>query len=430
MDLLSRDPGSRLALAAVFGVALAVWLLANSAGPEPARRLEGPSTNRDDAVRTTEVMAEEGGSNAAERQGEAAGPNEAGVDGSQKPWPLGLDGSVLAALEWIVQNQDADGGWSGDASAPDRTGADHAPPGGADDRLRFTALALLCLSSSGETSIGGRYRTAVRRGLRFLSRAQKPSGRFGTAVGDRSSMRIHACATAAVIDEYALTGSRGMRVTAQSSVEYMHGSQRPYRAWRAGWKGSATDLETACWVALANETAKFAGLEADCATSLRHAARRGVSRVTRSSSHDADSASQGGVEASRELLLGALSSQRGLALRVLLPTAPGEPDQDQTYLEACAERLLANEAERASSGEDTDLVGWYFGTIASFRVGGRHWREWRGTVLPRVQQGQRESGSWNPTERGEPRLAATALRCLTLQVPYRWGRWGMRYRTK
>ena len=75
---------------------------------------------------------------------------------------------------------------------------------------------------------------------------------------------------------------------------------------------------------------------------------------------------------------------------------------------------------------------WYYGTLAMYQVGGKHWVRWHKALVPAVRDNQRMDGgvglyrgSWDPVgpwglEGG--RVASTAMMVMCLEVSHRHGR--------
>jgi len=78
---------------------------------------------------------------------------------------------------------------------------------------------------------------------------------------------------------------------------------------------------------------------------------------------------------------------------------------------------------------------WYYGTLAMFQMGGKHWKDWNSamkkTLLPNQRKGgpldgsvKDVDGSWDPSEWSDEnkggRVYTTALGALSLEVYYRY----------
>jgi hypothetical protein len=76
-----------------------------------------------------------------------------------------------------------------------------------------------------------------------------------------------------------------------------------------------------------------------------------------------------------------------------------------------------------------DYYYWFYGSMAMFQIGGKHWKKWREAVLEALLSHQREDGcekgSWDPLgawgEEGG-RVYTTALAVLALESAYRYTR--------
>ena len=82
-------------------------------------------------------------------------------------------------------------------------------------------------------------------------------------------------------------------------------------------------------------------------------------------------------------------------------------------------------AARPDWGE-RDFAAWYWGSLATFQMGGARWRVWNERLKPALVDNQREGGaldgSWDPAGRhwGRGRVSSTALGAMCLEVYYRY----------
>lgn len=119
------------------------------------------------------------------------------------------DRAVLAALNWLQREQQADGSWKGSQEI--------ATP-------MMTALALLAYLGHGETPASAGYGTNIGKAILWLRENQEESGLFR---GRDSRNFTHPVATLALTEAYGVTLDREIRAAAEKAVARMIKGQRP-----------------------------------------------------------------------------------------------------------------------------------------------------------------------------------------------------------
>lgn len=223
------------------------------------------------------------------------------------------------------------------------------------DDVGATGLALLAFLGASYADWGAQpYARSVRRGLRFLTVSQRRDGRIGTRLGD------HAIATLALCEAYTMTRNPRYRRPAQCALDYAAFARNPAGVWGRAPRGGKTSTLVTGWMVMALKAGSFAGLSID--PSALAGARDWMGSVD-----------GGAVAAFTRMLLGEESEPPYLAI------------------DSCS-----------------DMTELYFGTLATFRVGGESWRSWKqglGGILR--EQRYDEAGS-------------TALRALCSQLYHRY----------
>ena len=156
--------------------------------------------------------------------------------------------AVLDALNWIVQHQLPDGGWSFDHTTGPGAFRKTAGPGEARQaRFGATAMAILPLLGAGQTHLEGeaKFKEAIRRGLKYLVENQKrvalPGGEVGGSFFEpEGNMYSHGLATIAICEAYAMTKDRDLLYPAQAAINFIvYAQDETTGGWRyasASWR--------------------------------------------------------------------------------------------------------------------------------------------------------------------------------------------------
>jgi hypothetical protein len=118
----------------------------------------------------------------------------------------------------------------------------------------------------------------------------------------------------------------------------------------------------------------------------------------------------------------------GVFARVLL----GEDPRKDATIRKGADLMAKLPPVWNPSDGSIDMYYWYYGTLAMFQVGGRHWQAWHRAMIPAILQTQRKDtdhcgykGSWDPIGPWGPdggRVYSTALMAMCCEVLYRYAR--------
>lgn len=319
------------------------------------------------------------------------------------------EAAVAKALHWMALHQHSAGNWSLDR---------FHKVGGCDGECRHrgnmasdagaTALVLQAMLGAGQTHRAGMYQEVVSHGLQYLLSIQRPNGDL-TGEGHRQAgMYVHALATIALCDAYALTGDERLREPAELAVDYLCDAQHAAGGWRYT-SGEQGDLSVTGWQLMALHTARAAGLEVD-GTVLGRASRFLDSVATdRLGSQYAYLPGRGPSPA---------MTAEGLLSRMYLGWKRDQPGL------ATGVRELAR--KHPPNPRDSNIYYWYYATQVFHHWGGTEWRDWNEQVADilvatQVQSGH-AMGSWEPKDpHGSQggRLYMTALATCTLEVYYR-----------
>lgn len=301
--------------------------------------------------------------------------------------------SVLAALRWLQNNQEADGSWKSPRSS-------HA----------VTGLALLAFLAHGETADSADFGATVGKGLGFLVAALDSQG----FVPGRN-MYAQAIVTLALCEGYALTGSPSLRGPAENAVRVLLAAQRVSKTnpqHTGGWRytPTATDADTSLtgWAIMALEAASHAGLDVP-RESLQSAGdylwkMRGQAGFGYSSAGDNP-------------------NMTAVATFCLQFLGFAEDHRLKTALDLLKKQEVSWEQAKGSYV----LYGWYYTTLAMFQGGGSYWESWNQQIARTMIDAQADDGSWPapPQSTGEASLGglpvySTALGAMILETYYRY----------
>jgi len=322
------------------------------------------------------------------------------------------ESAVRAALKWLAANQAADGRWRaarfGAGSEQNVLGRNRYNAGSRAD-TGITGLTLLAMLGSGHTHRDGEHSESVRRGLEFLLRSQRADGNLDGPATTYAQMYCHAMATFALSEAYGMTADERLRKPVARAIQYTIDSQNPSSG---GWRyvpGDPGDTSQLGWQLMALKSAQLSGIETPQDT------RDGMIRFLRSVSggqHGGLSRYRPGERISRPMTAEALASWQFLGM----PRAHPASDEAGDYIL----QELPGQAE-------ANFYYWYYATLATYQLGGRHWEKWNEAMQRTLLKLQRtsgpEAGSWDPdTVWGGygGRVYTTALGALCLEVYYRF----------
>ncbi len=320
--------------------------------------------------------------------------------------------AVRAALQWLADNQAADGRWAVGLHEGGREryilGRDRDGAGGQAD-TGITGLALLAMLASGHTHQDGIYRDNVRRGLEFLLRGQATDGGLSGQAGTYASMYCHAMATFALSEAYGMTGDHRLEGAVRSAIGYTISAQNHSSG---GWRynpGDDGDTSLLGWQLMALKSGELAGIP------ISEHTRQGALRYLNAAS----SGQHGGLAAYRPVERPSRPmTAEALACRQFLGTGP----------HAAAAREAAQYLLDELPGEgEKNFYYWYYGTLAMYSLQGDQWQRWNAALQTVLLRTQRKSGpatgSWDPdTVWGGygGRVYTTAMATLSLEVYYRY----------
>jgi hypothetical protein len=342
-----------------------------------------------------------------------------------------IERALTSGLAWLTRQQRKAGNWKLHTGYPDPA----VTPTFKSD-TGATALALLVLLGDGNTPFEGKYKDNVARGMKWLRGIQKVNGDFldDSELGRQVAYYVHAQATIAICEGYAMTQDREYRECAEKAVQFLIDSQHPTEG---GWRyqpqdiDSMGDLSVTSWAAMALHSARMANIEVpieifgkvsrfvDSTESKNKALFKTGSRYRYLPSDDPTSFSPGMTSA-------------GLLARQWL----GWQKDDVAMTDGV--RYLLSEKLKPEWGSKRNVYEWYYTAQTLHNIGGPQWKTWFDHVQTLIVDNQRRRGSrkaptdvlgsWSPNNPpGSPkeyahkagRLYLTTMCLLILETPYR-----------
>lgn len=321
--------------------------------------------------------------------------------------------AIDLGLDFLARAQDPDGAWRSRAFVLNHRDFDprNAGMGNAEWDIAMTGLSVLAFVSSGHTPDQGDHQDVVRRGVDWLKARVIDYGKFETVSGHY--MYGHAIATQALCEAFAYTDDPSLGAAAQLALDYiafaqdLNGGGWRYDARQAG------DTSVVGWVVMALNAGFKANLEV---VGFRDAIRF-LDAVTMPGYYQVGYTHRPGL-ANENLRLTAA----GMTSRLFLGQEAHMPK-----IAMPAWRLI----EHVPTKHNPDFYYWYYGTLALFQVGGKHWKTWNKALkeslleLQETNRGSAYAGSWPPDRAygGQGgRIYQTTLGILMLTTYYRYDR--------
>lgn len=375
-----------------------------------ACRLEGGSPTHPEGGPQTVATAEKAKQPAVKAKEGGLAPS-AQVPVAAAPAPNAREAHARA-LAWLAAHQEADGHWS----AGEQSKVNH---------IGTTGLALLALQSGGATMSHGEHAQAIARGVSWLITQQDADlGLIGQRVG-HSFQYDHAIATQALCVALAGAPSEQLRNAGQQAVNFISRSRNPYGAWRYDYPPTGeSDTSVTGWMIEAISAARRAGLTIDDQGFV--GAAQWIDEVTDPATGRVGYDSIGSSSSRITGLNDQFPTQNHEAMTasgMLTRMNAGQTASANPMLSKHEDLLLKKLPEWAPAQQMVDEYYWYFGSLATRRLGGQGWEAWRKAGQAALLQGQcgqgADMGSWDPVGPwafSGGRVYATALNALSLST--------------
>jgi hypothetical protein len=314
------------------------------------------------------------------------------------------ESAVEAALLWLARHQDADGHWD-----------TRKLEGGEQYNEGVSGLALLAFLGAGYTHKSGKFADNVNRAINWLVKQQDAKGGFA-----RPSHKFgyqHAICGLALAEAYGMSQDPRLQEPAQKAVDHTIAHQAAYSGWRYTEKEPA-DTSVTGWFVMQLKSAKIAGLKVD-----------GIGFQGASKFLDSVTGKEGTTAYMPDRGATQIMTAVGLVCRQFMGTPNTDP-----LLEKGADYLLKTELPKWEHTDYGCFYYWYYGTLATFQMGGKRWETWNTPLKKTLVDNQRKGGpldgsaqdvdgSWDLVgnlEKRAGRAYSTAMGALCLEVYYRY----------
>ena len=353
----------------------------------------------------------------------------------------GTEESIEAGLDFLARHQFPDGHWSINELPP---GVNYENPGLSPTMSSDTAatgLALLTYLGGGYDHLTDKYRSVVRRGVKWLIKNQAENGDLFSKNGGNSFCHFysHGIATIALCEAYGLTQDKMLREPARKAVEYIVNTQQkfdPQTGRGGGWRykvdenGRSTESDTSVtgWQLMALKSAQMAGFDVPQETFDQIKSWLKTAQIQDKPGQYAYNPFAANNDQQRH---GRLPSRTMTAEAMLMLMYMGEGRDAQGMAEG-AEYIIEAPPQLGGDTEDTmrNSYYWYYASQAMFQMRGDYWNRWnehfrKVADATQIKEGQ-AAGSWHPMSptpdrwgQHGGRLTVTALHLLMLEVDYR-----------
>ena len=326
---------------------------------------------------------------------------------------------VASALEWLAKHQEPDGHWDS---------VKYQAQDGARCDTAATGMAVLAFLGAGNTDRRGQYKDNVKRAIEWIIKQQKEDGCiYPGANGKETSYGpgyFHAICGLALTEDYGMSKSAFVKDAAQKAVNYsvnvhQDGAGSEKKGWRYE-KKSAGDISVSGWFTMQLKSARISGLVVP------------------------QEAFAGAIAFIDSVEVKGQPGDPYSGHRYKYQPASAAPSPMQTMIGCTARMFLGWPREEllpaitwavekhglpswGANGESVDWYYMYYGTMATFQMGGDLWDKWNKAMCPMLLDHQRldgdEKGSWDPTGSyaNLGRVWSTANGALCMEIYWRIG---------
>lgn len=307
-----------------------------------------------------------------------------------------IDVAISKALDHLAKRQNPSGAWSLE---------------GQGEATSATSLAVMAFLAAGHVPGEGPYDLHIQRGVRWVLDQQQANGMFVRERG-HGPMYSHGISTLMLAEVAGMTDdalAERCRDALKKAVRVILSAQliRKDRGSQGGWRyhpaSTDSDLSVTGWQLLALRAAKNLG----CDVPAEH------------------------IDAAVEYVKRCSTRNRGFGYQPSSGSSPTRAGTGILCLEICGvhhspEALGAADAllqDPLRADQEWFFYGVYYCTIGMFQVGGKHWEQSKGHLIPLLLNLQAEDGSWSGRqgqERGLGTVYATSLAVLALSAEYQY----------
>jgi hypothetical protein len=305
-----------------------------------------------------------------------------------------LDEAVTRGLEWLAQQQNADGSFGG---------------GRFGRNVAVTALACIAFMGDGHLPGRGPYGEQVRRGLEYILTHSAETGLIATD-GSNGPMYGHGFATLFLGELYGMTQGGGdtrqserLRDALVRACRLIERTQNEEGGWRYNPVPYDADISVTITQVMALRSARNAGLEVP-----KEVIDRAVEYVRKAQNPD------GGF---RYQLDSGLSAWPRSAAGVATLYYAGIY-QDQAIDRGLAYLGVNAMPDSPGRAETHYWYGQYYVAQAMYLAGGESWAKWWPAAKRELLERQQPTGAWNDPSVGP--AYGTAMALIVLQMPKRY----------
>ena len=300
--------------------------------------------------------------------------------------------SVMAALRWLRDHQEADGSWGTGYEAQ-------------------SALAVLCFLGHGETPDSDDFGSTVSKGISYLTSIVGPNG-----IVKSQSMYCQGAVTLALAEAYGMTQSPLAREPLARAISAILSSQQAKKTekidvggWRYTPSSADSDVSITGWLIMGLKSARLAGLSIpDDAFEL--ASKYLWNCYTPLGGFGYNGPAQGYATTA----VGALCQQF---------LGHADDKRIKKALDYYKDKKV-DWANPPAAGPWSALYAWYYATQAMFQGGGAYWEHWNKEISRALVKAQSSDGHWDVPGKGAEAsyglVYSTTLCCLMLEVYYRY----------
>jgi len=319
--------------------------------------------------------------------------------------------AVMNALEWLRDNQGANGSWGKEGRSGGNTG--------------YTGLALLTFLAHGETPASADFGSTVAKGIRYIVENQDARGVFRPA-GSHTSYG-HAMATYALAEAYTMTGNILLKQPLERGVKIIMDGQMDNGGYDYDYKlETRNDLSVGAWHVQALKASRIALPDDPQIKKYLNSAMDGMlagSKVDgnggRGFTYTVNA--EGNVGGPRDII----SAAGTLGLHLSGRAKSKEAKQSLTFLERYTESdMLPQWGRKPERGGGGHLMLWYYAVQAFFHENpdGKNFKRYMPSMVKALVQNQASDGHWLCYSEGkrQGKVFHTTLSALGLMVYYRY----------
>ena len=278
------------------------------------------------------------------------------------------EAAVMKGLEWLRQNQNADGSW------------------GDRNKGAMTGLALLCFLGHGETTESAQYGLTVSKAVQWaLDNGTKFQGKLhmDDNFSRNSDVYEHGILTYALGEFYTMTKDERVTERLKQAVGYIVQGQGPGGGWMYNFDKTANDLSVSGWQIQALKAAHLTQLGIP---GVDGALDRAAEYMDRTRGPKGGYGYRGPED--RYSLTGV-----GVLCRLFWKGDRGDVSKGMDFILDTTEK----DKPVKYKSEHADLYAWYYHTQAALMFGGGAWQKWNRWFQDEIVANQSPDGSWPQT---------------------------------